>query len=443
MLSSQPTVPVPKASAKVLIPTLEKDSDTKSASEKSSSSSPGDILGLGNYASDDDDGDDEIRSSSVLIPSQQIGIKKLSEDAHDAAENGILKVGVQEDRRSQKNMESGVGKTSSIESKNNGTTVSELNDNRVGSDLGHAYSSKAISEDSEDGIAVNGKMLDETKNSARGMETELPGESVTVKKTSPNDTQHGEITTMLDKNYRQESKKSSGKDFIKEGEGNKTRADEKGDEKRRRQDERHPRKEKADDRNGSKERMKERSIKLTEIAKQSELRKRSDRLDVKEDRKAAERSRRGSSKEDTSRKREHKRDEDEDRSRHKIESESSRHKRRRSSSISSKGRNSKDTLESHANDSSDEASDESKRFTIRISLLCLSSSSYGVLSLYIIVSCRKLQSRKHDLSPSPVRSRRRYPFVRFSLLLSRFALSLSNVKGSLNILKIIKLGYSI
>lgn len=371
--SSLSAVPVTKATAKVLIPASAKDSNTKSVGEKSSSSSPGDILGLGNYASDDEDGDDEIRSSSLTNSNQQSGIKTLTEDTHDAAENGISKL-LQEHGRSKKNMESGMGKTSSIEPKNNnGAAVSELNDNRVDGGLGRAYSSKVISEDGDEGIAVGGKMLVGTngsKNTVGVMESGQPGEYVSFKKTSTNDPQHSETGMKLDKSDRRESKKSSGKDFVKEGEGSKIKADAKGEEKRRRPDERHPRKDKADDWNGPKERIKEPG----ERAKQSEARKKSDHLDIKEDRKEAERFHRGSAKEDTSRKREHRKNEEEDRSRKKNASESSRHKRRRSSSISSKGRNSKDISVSHANNSSDEASDDSKRFAITIFLLCLLSS---------------------------------------------------------------------
>jgi hypothetical protein len=403
--SSHLAVPGPKPSAKVLIPTLAKDSDTKSLSEKSSSSSPGDVLGLGNYASDDDDGDDEIKSSSVPNSNsvlQQSSIKKLSEDTHDTAENGISKVELKENNRSKKKMESGVGKTISVEFKSNDSApISEMNDNRVDRDLGHTYSSKVVSVDTDDGISVSGKMLDGTnssrsKNTAGVMESELSGEYVNVKKTSTDDPQHSESRRKLDKNDRHESKRSSGKDSLKEGDGSKIRADENGDE-RRRQDERHSRRGKTDD--GSKERKKEQNFKPGEKAKESESRKRSDRLDVKDDRKETERLNRASAKEDTHRKRERRKDEEEDRSRHKTASESSRHKRRRSSSISSKGRNSKDNSISHANDSSDEASDDSKR---------------------------KLQSRKRS-SPSPVRSRRRYAFIKISLLLFRFALS--NIKG--------------
>ncbi|KAL4638946.1 hypothetical protein ACB092_03G182700 [Castanea dentata] len=366
--SSHPAVPVPKPSAKVLIPTLAKDFDNKSVGEKSSTSSPGNILGLANYASDDDDGDDEIKSSSVPNSNpvlQQSSIEKLSEDAYGATENGISKVELKEDNRSQKTKES-----------NNGDTISEMNNNRVDRDMGHSYSSKVVSEDTDDRINVGGKMLDGTnssrsKNTAGVMESEHSGEYVNVKRSSTDDPHHSETRRKLDKSDRHESKKSSGKD------GSKIRADENGDE-RRRQNERHSRRGKEDD--GSKERKKDQSSKPGEKTKDSESRKRSDRLEVKDDRKETERLHRASAKEDTKRKQECRTDEEEDRSRHKNASESSRHKRRRSSSISSKGRNSKDNSVSHANDSSDDASDNSKR---------------------------KLQSRKRNLSPSPVRSRRR------------------------------------
>ncbi|KAF2301673.1 hypothetical protein GH714_028608 [Hevea brasiliensis] len=135
----------------------------------------------------------------------------------------------------------------------------------------------------------------------------------------------------------------------------------------------HLRKEKTDNQNGSKERMKERGDRTGENAKESESRKRSSHLDVKEDRKEAEKLQRSSAKEDN-RKRGRVKDKEEDRASINA-SDSSRHKRRRSSSTSSRGRNSKD------NDSSAEVSDDSKR---------------------------KLHSRKRNLSPSPVRSRRRH-----------------------------------
>lgn len=382
--SSNPAVQPHKASAKVLIPAMAKDSDSKSDSEKSSSSSPGDILGLGNYASDNDNEVDEIQSSSVQNSSQQSSIKKLSEDTQDAAANGISEAELRGNSRHLKRVEKGLSETSSVEPKNtNGATIHELCENGVDRDLGRAYSSKLVSKNSDDGIAASEKMLDgssasRSKNSKAVMESELPEQYINVKKTSSINTLHSETNMKLDENEQQESKSSSGKDFVRDRESSKIRADDNGDEKRRRRNERHPRKEKGDDRNGSKERTKEKSFEPLGREKLSESRKRSDRLDVKEDRKETERFHRASAKGDTSRKRE--KDDEEDISRHKIVSESNRHKKRRSSSISSKGRSSKDTSVNHANDSSDEATDDSKR---------------------------KLRSRKRNSSPSPVRSRRR------------------------------------
>ncbi|WVZ02895.1 hypothetical protein V8G54_023701 [Vigna mungo] len=57
------------------------------SSEKSNSSSLGDVLGLGNYGSDVDDEDNEIESSSVPTPTKyatyQSGIKQPLADTHD------------------------------------------------------------------------------------------------------------------------------------------------------------------------------------------------------------------------------------------------------------------------------------------------------------------------------------------------------------------------
>lgn len=52
---SSPLVPPSKATAKVLLPVKAKESEMENTSGKSSSSSPGNILGLANYASDDDE----------------------------------------------------------------------------------------------------------------------------------------------------------------------------------------------------------------------------------------------------------------------------------------------------------------------------------------------------------------------------------------------------
>ncbi|XP_068665541.1 uncharacterized protein [Aristolochia californica] len=68
---SPPAVLIQKASAKILVPVTAVKQGKEAVEDEASkgnfvSSSPGDVLGLGNYASDDDDGDDEVHSSRVL-----------------------------------------------------------------------------------------------------------------------------------------------------------------------------------------------------------------------------------------------------------------------------------------------------------------------------------------------------------------------------------------
>ncbi|ESR51535.1 hypothetical protein CICLE_v10030634mg [Citrus x clementina] len=356
-----PLVPTPKASAKVLVPVKAKESETEGASEKTSSSSPGDVLGLANYASDDgDDGDDEIQSFSI---------NKHSENIHDAAENGLH---VKPEKQNKAETHSGrdLSKTNII------GAISALGENR---DDTHAYSSNTVTGDADNESSVNGSGLDETLGEKTGMKTksELPGTNVGVK-ISTNDSLLNMETRMKSvKNDQHESKKSSlGKDSGKETEVG-SGVDNKGDEDHRRLDERHSRKEKADDQNGSRDKTRGGGAKSEEKPKEFKSRKRyAD--DVKEDRKDAERHQRGSIKEGIDKKRE--RSKEEDTSRHKLTSDPDRHKKRRSSSIRSKGRNSKENSVSHFNDSSDQSSDDSKR---------------------------KRHSRKRYSSPSPVRSSRR------------------------------------
>ncbi|KAM1831524.1 hypothetical protein ACFX13_021602 [Malus domestica] len=317
VLPSPPAVTTPKACAKVLIAAKSKEYETGDV--KSSSTLPGDVLGLANYATDED-GDSDIQSSGVPNSGkdaelQQSTVRMPSNDRHDATVNDRSSVELQEHGKSQITLP-------------DGTTASRLKDT----------------------VGI--------------FKPELPKETVNVKNTSKDDPQVMESRMKPDKHDRDENKKSSVKDISKEIESGKIRTDEKGDENRKGH---YPRKERTDDRNGSKEKVKEQSV------KESESRKRSYHADAKEDRRETERLHRANAKEDKDRKRGRTKEKEGDRSRHKQSTDSSRHKGRRSSSVGSRGRNSKD-------DSSDEASDDSKR---------------------------KHHSRRRNLSPSPVRSRRR------------------------------------
>ncbi|XP_050131699.1 chromatin-remodeling ATPase INO80-like isoform X3 [Malus sylvestris] len=318
VLPSPPAVTTPKASAKVLIAAKSKEYETGDV--KSSSTLPGDVLGLANYATDDEDGDSDIQSSGVPNSGkdaklQQLTVRTPSNDRHNATVNDRSSVELQEHSKSQTILE-------------NGTTASRLKDT----------------------VGI--------------FKPELPKETVNVKNTSKDDPQVMESRMKPDKHDRDENKKSYVKDINKEIESGKIRTDEKGDENHKGH---YPRKERTYDRNGSKEKVKEQSV------KESESRKRSSHADAKEGRRETEQLHRANAKEDKDRKRGRTKEKEGDRSRHKHSTDSSRHKGRRSSSVGSRGRNSKD-------DSSDEASDDSKR---------------------------KRHSRRCNLSPSPVRSRRR------------------------------------
>ncbi|XVE74965.1 hypothetical protein DITRI_Ditri12bG0060400 [Diplodiscus trichospermus] len=360
--SSSP-VPTPKASARVLVPGKAKEQETAGVREKSSSSSLGNVLGLANYASEDED--DEIQSSRMPDSRNnavvtQSGIKKLSQD-NDASENGNSQVVLDERMTVEQNF------GSDRRSKNN---IDTTTDNSAEKNHEKSFSSKVVSGDQ---INLNsGKRKD--GNSGSGMNDTLGEEVIKKSDSEPPDKDAGKKSTISesqgretivksDKNDQHESRKSSfGKDLGsgRELEICRSREDEKDDENHMREDKK-LRKQKIEDRKGSKERAKEQ--KSVEKDKESNSRKRSNHLDSKGDKKDAERSHRAIAKEDFGRKREQSKD---DRSRHKHGSDSSRYERRSSSSISSRGRNSKDNGGGHTNDSSDEASDDSKRFIMEI-----------------------------------------------------------------------------
>eukprot|EP00256_Glycine_max_P048312 XP_006602405.1 uncharacterized protein LOC100785762 isoform X2 [Glycine max] len=383
--ASPPSATVPKASAKVLVPIKEKV-ENEDTSENSNSSSPGDVLGLGNYGSDADDGDNEIESSSVPTPARdaayQSGIKKPLSDRHDLPVNGIAQL--DEHDRSETNLMNNQVKTISLPSRSSNDAATDLlHDDKVTKESNHSHSSKVVTEDLKDnGLNSIERSLDRfngfsSKDSSGVSRSELPGKNISVEKAT-DDLSGRESRKKSEKNDRPD-RSTSEKDFVKEVHSSKTRIDEKGNENQIRKDERNQKREKTDYGSEAKERVKEHSLRHGEKAKESDSRKRSSHVDVKDDKKEAEKSHRGSATDDTSRKREHAKDKGEHKSRQKDASNHDRHRRRRSSSVSSRGRTKKDRI-NHADDSSGEGSDGSKR---------------------------KLHSRKHDLSPSPVRSKRR------------------------------------
>ncbi|KAA8529629.1 hypothetical protein F0562_034271 [Nyssa sinensis] len=218
---STPAVPTPKASAKVLIPVKAKETDNEDVSEKSTSNSPGDVLGLGSYASDDDE-DDEIRSSRMPNSKkntvhQQPSIRKLSEDIH-SVENGSSQAETEQPNKGYANVESNTISRSLNGATTNGAVVSELSNNMAARESTHRnvqsrYSSKIVSGIGEDEIDVDSqKMLDgsDTSKSKEIMgekmviKAEVPDESVHVKKPMTDDSQGRETRNKPDKNDRHE-----------------------------------------------------------------------------------------------------------------------------------------------------------------------------------------------------------------------------------------------
>ncbi|KAI4328168.1 hypothetical protein L6164_020546 [Bauhinia variegata] len=350
--AAPPSASVLKASAKVLVPVKAKESENKGDSEKSNSSAPGNVLGLGNYASDDDD---EIEISGVPTTANNTvhksGINKPLENMHDVVDNS-----------------------------NSHLKLEENDDDKLDKGLEHAYASKLFSQDRDsDAFEERHNRSNSSSSKNLGMtKSELPGKIGGEKATD--DRPGRESRTRSDKTDRRD-KGSYEKDFVKEVQSSKTRADENSNENHRKKDEKHQKKEKADDSNETKERIKEyNGRRQGEKAREPESRKRSSHVDVKDDWKDSERAHRGSAIDDPSRKKEHTKDKGEHRSRHKEASNSDRHRRKRSSSLSSRGRSSRDHAVRNASNSSDEDSDGSKR---------------------------NPHSRIRDLSPSRVKSRKR------------------------------------
>ncbi|KAI9111642.1 hypothetical protein K1719_017332 [Acacia pycnantha] len=357
--ASPPLVPVHKASAKVLVPVKVKEPEHDADSEKSNSSAPGDVLGLGNYASDEDDGIDGL-SVPPLKDVHQSGIKNSVEGAHDVSANSSSQMKLEENGRSQMNLVSNLGETI------NGVAIGDLHDDKVTKKLDHLQPSKNVPEDRNNELNAFERKHDRSNGKTTGVEKTIEDPLVR------------ENRKRMEKadGHAQYSSVDLAKDIL----SSKIKVDEKVNENHRRKDERHQKKEKADASNEVKERRKDDGVRHGEKTRDSESRKKSSLADAKGDNKGAEKTHRGSSIEETSRRKEHSRDKGEHKSRHKESSKSDRHKRKRSSSVSSRGRSSRDQAVNRTSESSDEGSDGSKR---------------------------KPHSRRRDLSPSPIRSRRR------------------------------------
>ncbi|XP_024989471.1 arginine/serine-rich protein PNISR isoform X3 [Cynara cardunculus var. scolymus] len=317
---SSAAVPTPKSSAKVLIPGKTKGTDLDDVSGKSSSSSPGDVLGLGSYASDDDE-DKEVQN--LPIPSS-----KSSKPLVHLAENGSSQV-------------------------DGNVRGSELTRNRVGAEPSQTDSlTEEYHNDNSSGDKVPDRSsISKSKQSVgdKGVgKHELLIEGLAAKNPLPDDSQGRSPRNGSEKSGSK--RKSASKDYNEEVESGKDKIHTKVDDDSRIQDERHVKRVKKDDQNGSKQKIKER-----------DSGKRVNKAESKDDKKEIDRDRRSQAKED-GRKQERSKDEKNERSKHKSVGDSSRHKRHHSPSPGGKARSSKDNSSlSHAHASSDSSSDDSRR----------------------------------------------------------------------------------
>ncbi|XP_057774493.1 uncharacterized protein LOC130993580 isoform X2 [Salvia miltiorrhiza] len=377
ILPSAPSVSTPKASAKVLIPTKAKGSDNEDASEKSTSGSAGDILGLANYASDEEDeiqnpGKPNSKEGSVQ---QHMPSSKLL-DANPVIENGCS--------LEQRNVPVKLD-ASSIDRKSPASVSNFLsNYNMAAKEFASAdaqHSSKRLS-----GIVEN--------EYQHGID-EIPDGNFEAQRWMNNDSRIQNTQNGSEKTDELENKKSSMKKEHKDSESSKGRQEKKGEEEHRRHEERRARTDRNDYHDNFKDKAKEKG-KTDEKAKNNESRMRPSPSDDKEGTTETYKDKRNSKKDNDERRKERTGDERKERSRHKSGAESSRHKRRRSSSVSARDRGTKDnSVVSRANESSDESSDDSKR--------------------------KSHHSRRHK-SPLPSRTRKRYFYPKVCSVHSSYTL---------------------
>ncbi|KAG7012788.1 Beta-arabinofuranosyltransferase RAY1, partial [Cucurbita argyrosperma subsp. argyrosperma] len=377
-VSSSPfPVSTPKASAKVLVPVKVQEPDNDDTSEKSSSSSPGDVLGLGNYASDDEENDDrdgEIQSSNMQGSKTMFNVelsstKRNLRDIQDAVGSASTRGNVIEHSGNHVISDINDGPTSSVNEMSKSTGFSKLNDDWMDREMGQEHSLKPSSKGKDNETKFGDGIASGTRD-VLGMVSEQQRKNVNGKNVSK-DPHDGETKIKpLDSGKQESMRGSSLKDRVKEEGEVKTRTNEKADENRLKQDARRPRKEEADDQTVQKGKLKDQGVKSGEKGKDSDSRHRSTHQNSKDERRE-DKHLRVSTKDGTDRNRVYTKD-DEGRTRQKISSELTRHK-------SSRDRNKDKAIDRSTNSSDD--SDDSKR---------------------------KVKSRKRDKSPSPIRSRRRY-----------------------------------
>lgn len=302
------------------------------------------VLGLANYASEDDE-DNEIQSSEGVNKENTVHLQSSSSKfskGMDVVVNGDSR----EETRDRIDHRATIGPTSTL-------NASIVNDVELGEERARVASvqqGSTVSSRMEPGLAENelqtGFNDAKKKLGSKVLETEKPVEKLASQKSAADDSHGRDTRNSSDKkDRRKDERSSSGKDQkMKELDTNKER----GNGSRSKHDEKH-KKERRIDENGSKDRVKEKAY--------SDSRKRPSPDYVKEGRREREGDRKAGDKEDSGRKRERTRDDKREKPRHTNGGETSRHKRHRSSS-----RDKKDgSTVSGASDSSNESSDNSRR----------------------------------------------------------------------------------
>ncbi|XP_072971883.1 uncharacterized protein [Typha angustifolia] len=375
----------PKAFGKILKPVETTNHKVGGSSEESSPSAPrGDILGLANYASDEDDGSSDGTQRSNMLSTE------VTADALQEESNGL----------SSKNVLKGVNKQNLLIRKEEPTGGRDDVDNersRKNLNQHHRNISATTNEAASQMRSVltsDDHLLSHEKSFSSGIASSLQSREVlggkgqaTLESTGATAKEKlllGEVHARESQsilNSGRPADKVNKEDAIKEvkdidksscviSNATNSRNNEEKDRMKGRIDKKDSFKEKAEDRSGR------RAV----GAKDSDSRGTSKHRDTKVDRTDAAKDKREKSK-DTDRKREQPTDEKEDRLR-RVKEDSVRYTSKKSPPHRSRSRSNKDnSLHGHGSVSSDEPSENSKR--------------------------RKLQSRKTSSSPSPTRSRKR------------------------------------
>ncbi|KAF9607073.1 hypothetical protein IFM89_031074 [Coptis chinensis] len=381
---SPPTTPAAKASSRILIEAETKDD----AIVKSPFNPGGDVLGLGSYASDDDDYDETQSSSrsitrktdappvsnNLLVEMPQVNVNGGSRAEIKGPSGTIINT------YQDKNILTKPFSNSRVMGK---LLTSNESDKPMNFEIDNiSILHKGVTPSREDSVtaycaslvATDGLKLRDVVGGRTPIKPDLPQD---VAESLTDVSQVSNIRSKSDKTEEQEIRNSSRKESNQEAESCSLKSDSKltGYSETRR-DERHAKKEISDDRNG-KGRVKDEGTTPGEKVKGSDSRK---NFRSKDEKTESEKVKKDGATGERSQKRSREKDEKEDRLRHQRMRDSS--KRRHSPSVGGRVRNTRD--------SSDEDSDDSR--------------------------LRKKHSRKRSLSPSSTRSRRRCVFMCYGLL---------------------------